>query len=85
MGSMIERMNNVRDRAFAPPPKKRKMATPGGEPSAKKPTGPGLLGEHLKEQSVDLTISPKRVPNTVDLTDGKLSPSMLAVRRGLLL
>ena len=80
MGGMIERMNNVRDRAFAPPSKKRKTGTPDGEPRAKKPAGSGMLGEHVKEQSVDLTNSPMRLSNTVDLTDGRpnlLSPALL--------
>lgn len=70
MGSMIEHMNNVQDRAFAPPPKKRKIGKPNGEPNAKL-AGHGILGEHIKEQSVDLTASPPRTSNTVDLTDGK--------------
>lgn len=71
MGSMIERMNNVRDRAFAPPPKKRRVDLPGGESSARNPGGSGGLGEYIKEQSIDLTVSPKPVSNTVDLTEGR--------------
>lgn len=73
MGSMIERMNNVRDRAFAPPPKKRRVDMPG-ESSLRNPGGSGGLGEYIKEQSIDLTASPKPVSDTVDLTEGRLKP-----------
>lgn len=79
MGGMIERMNNVQDRAFAPPPKKRKFGEPDSGPNAKKLGGSGMLGEHIKEQSVDLTNSPARISNTVDLTDGRLNPPALDV------
>ena len=84
MGSMIERMNNVRDRAFAPPSKKRKFGEPNNEPNAKKLAGSGMLGEHVKEQSVDLTTSPARISNMVDLTDGRLnSPASTVLLRSV--
>lgn len=82
MGSMIERMNNVRDRAFAPPPKKRRVDVPG-ELSARKPGGPGGLGEYIKEESIDLTVSPKPASNTVDLTEGRPRPWIQLPRRAL--
>ncbi|SPO05936.1 related to helicase-like transcription factor protein [Cephalotrichum gorgonifer] len=41
MGGMIERMNNVRERAFAPPPKKRRVDVAHGEANTTRPTGSG--------------------------------------------
>ncbi|KAF4774190.1 SNF2 family domain-containing protein [Colletotrichum scovillei] len=75
MANMIERMNDVQDRAAAPLPKRRKVDTPDPESDAdnkKKmgPAGSGMLGAYVKEKQDEGKKENSKVSTqTVDLTE----------------
>ncbi|KAK1699732.1 SNF2 family domain-containing protein [Colletotrichum godetiae] len=76
MANMIERMNDVQDRAAAPLPKRRKFDTPDPESDAdsnkKKmgPAGSGMLGAYVKEKQDEGKKENSKVSTqTVDLTE----------------
>ncbi|KAL0944274.1 SNF2 family domain-containing protein [Colletotrichum truncatum] len=74
MGNVIERMNNVQDRASAPQPKRRKFDTPESDADNKKVMsagGSGMLGAYVKErQEQGKSENSKVSTQTVDLTGG---------------
>ncbi|CAI0649927.1 unnamed protein product [Colletotrichum noveboracense] len=75
MGSVIERMNHVQDRAAAPQPKRRKVDTPESDADSNKKTmaggGSGMLGAYVKEkQDEGKKEGPQAPTQTVDLTGG---------------
>ncbi|KAF6821541.1 SNF2 family domain-containing protein [Colletotrichum sojae] len=75
LGNMIERMNDVQDRASAPQPKRRKFDTPESDADNKKAMagggGGGVLGSYVKEkQEQGKEENSKVSTQTVDLTEG---------------
>lgn len=74
MGVMIERMNNVHDRALVQTPKRRKLDAPGPQRSNSTfvHAGSGMLAANLRDVQADGSqkVAPQ-APQTIDLTAGK--------------
>ncbi|KAI0009724.1 SNF2 family N-terminal domain-containing protein [Xylariaceae sp. FL0662B] len=71
-GDMIDRMNNVEQRAFTPQPKRRKLEAENdnGAQRGFGSGGNGAIGQHIKERKEDsVTKLPTKPVETVDLTD----------------
>ncbi|TDZ65081.1 DNA repair protein RAD5A [Colletotrichum trifolii] len=88
MANVIERMNNVQDRASVPQPKRRKVDTPESDVDNKKFTGgggSGILGAYVKDKQEE---GKKERPNvytqTVDLTEGDDDVAMTTTDPGSL-
>ena len=74
-GSMIERVNNVEQRAFPPQPKRRKTQNEDINPAPTFASGSGgVLGAHIREKREAATNGASQ-QTVVDLTDAGRCPS----------
>ena len=78
-GSMIERVNNVEQRAFPPQPKRRKTQNEDINPAPTFASGSGgMLGGHIKERR-EAAANGASQQTVVDLTDAGRCPSATKV------